>query len=66
MKLFFCQNDCPIRGEFWQKNSFITHIFLSYDYFEIWLSLLIYETPSRLGVLMFQISDNSQLLKRLL
>ena len=26
MKLFFCQNDCPIRGEFWQKNSFITHI----------------------------------------
>ena len=26
MKLFFWQNDCPIRGEFWQKNSFITHI----------------------------------------
>ena len=26
MKLFFCQNDCPIRGSFWQKNSFITHI----------------------------------------
>ena len=26
MKLFFCQNDYPIRGEFWQKNSFITHI----------------------------------------
>ena len=24
MKLFFCQNDCPIRGEFWQKN--IAHI----------------------------------------
>ena len=26
MKLFFCLNDFPIRGEFWQNNSFITHI----------------------------------------
>ena len=26
MKLFFCQNYCPTSGEFWQKNSFITHI----------------------------------------
>ena len=26
MNLFFCQNYCPIRWEFWQKNRFITHI----------------------------------------
>ena len=26
MKLIFCQNDCPIRGSFWQKISFITNI----------------------------------------
>ena len=26
MKLSFCQNDYPIREEFWQKISFITHI----------------------------------------
>ena len=26
MKLFFCQTDRPIRGEIWQKDSFITHI----------------------------------------
>ena len=27
MKLLFCQNDSPIRGSFWQKDSLITHIF---------------------------------------
>ena len=36
MKLFFCQNDCPIRGEFWQNNSFITHIL-----FELHMPILI-------------------------
>ena len=30
-----CQNDYPFRVEFWQKISFITHIyFLSYAYFD--------------------------------
>ena len=26
IKLSFCQNDSPMRGSFWQKDSFITHI----------------------------------------
>ena len=25
-RLLFCQNGSPMRGSFWQKNSFITHI----------------------------------------
>ena len=27
-RLLFCQNGSPMRGSFWQKNSFITHILL--------------------------------------
>jgi hypothetical protein len=26
MQLFFCQNDYPIREEFWQKNGFLTQV----------------------------------------
>ena len=47
MKLFFQQNDCPISGQFWQKNSFILLIyFLSYAYFDMYPSPNNYYSPS--------------------
>ena len=38
MKLFFCQNNCHIKGEFWQKNRFIN----SYN---IWAILILIFSP---------------------
>ena len=47
MKLFFQQNDCPISGQFWQKNSFILLIyFLSYAYLDMYPSPNNYYSPS--------------------
>ena len=37
IKLSFCQNDSPIGGSFWQKDSLITHIL-----FELWLITLLW------------------------
>ena len=37
IKLSFCQNDSPIGGSFWQKDSFITYIL-----FELWLITLLW------------------------
>ena len=35
IKLSFCQNDCPMRESFWQKDSLITHTL-----FELWLIMM--------------------------
>ena len=48
MKLFFCQNDCPIRlgGHFGKRIASSLIYFLSYAYFDIQPSPNNYETPS--------------------
>ena len=45
-KLSFCQNDSPIGGSFWQKDSLSTLIILNYVYLEIWPSVLYFCSPS--------------------
>ena len=51
IKLSFCQNDSPMGGSFWQKDSLITHIL-----FELWLITLlwivsVFLTQTLIGIL---------------
>ena len=41
--MLFCQNDSPMRGSFWHKDSLITHIF-----FEL-LSIMIFSPVANFG-----------------